>query len=468
MKVHPGRTILLNLKTPTRGCRYVHISPLHKSTTPLEAPTVTMAPSLGPATTKLSPLSILSTSSVLRTYLITRATSSPILLRACFAVLKQMLRPNAVLLSPERNPLLRWIFKHTFYAQFCAGENKSEVRRTLSDVRKAGYSGVILEYALEVLQEDSARAKTTAEEIEVFRKGMLESVEMTDPGDFVALKWSGLGQEALARLNKGLPPTPAMESTLFEVCDAASAKDIALLPGAELALTNRGIDAWTLNLQRKYNKHKALVYTTYQAYLCSTPSRLSSDLSIAQKEGFTLGVKLVRGAYLASEPKSNVWPSKAATDFAFDNIVEAVLRRTYTQLIQPMSPYNAVFPNVALVIASHNAPSIAKARTIRAQQAANNEPRIPCAYAQLRGMADEISCKLIADAIQERQTGGQTGVDVDVPNAYKCATWGTVGDCLQFLYRRAKENQDAAGRTVDTRRAMGLELWRRVKVGIGM
>jgi proline dehydrogenase-like protein len=458
------RTNLLNFKTPARCCRYVHNSTLHNSATPLEAPPVTMTSYVSPVAKKLPPLSILSTSSVLRSYLITRATSSPILLGACFAVLKQMLRPNAVILSPERNPLLRWIFKHTFYTQFCAGENKTEVRHTLADVRKTGYSGVILEYALELLQEDGATKKTTAEEIAVFRKGMLDSIDMADPGDFVALKWSGLGEEALGLLNKGLPPTSEMESTILEVCDAAAAKDIALLPGAELEITNQGIDAWTLNLQRKYNKQKALVYTTYQAYLCSTPSRISRDLAVAQNDGFTLGVKLVRGAYLASEPKSNVWPSKAATDEAFDHIVEALLRRTYTQLIQPSSPYKAVFPDVALLIASHNAPSIAKAREIRVQQAANREPRILCTYAQLRGMADEISCGLIADARQERQAG----VEVDVPRPYKCATWGTVGECLHFLYRRAAENQDAAGRTVETRRAMGLELWRRVKARVGM
>ncbi len=51
-----------------------------------------------------------------------------------------------------------------------------------------GYSGVILEYALEVLEGDIPTPEETAKEIEVFRKGMLETIEMARPGDYIGLK----------------------------------------------------------------------------------------------------------------------------------------------------------------------------------------------------------------------------------------------------------------------------------------
>jgi hypothetical protein len=417
--------------------------------------------------------------------MITRMTSSPLLLRTCFAILKRMLNPNATLLSPQRNPLLKWLFKHTFYAQFCAGENKAEVQRTIRNVKHAGYTGVILEYALEVLKDDSsssgaATTTTTADEIATWRQGMLDTVAMCSPGDFVALKWSGIGQEALGLLDSGSPPSPAMHAAMIEVCDRATEKQAALLPGAELEVTNVGIDRWTLDLQRRYNRTapgKALVYTTYQSYLRSTPAHIARDLAIAQRQGFTLGIKLVRGAYLASEPREAVLESKAATDAAYDAIVAAVLTRTYNDVLVPADDYDAAdmrFPPVAVMLASHNDVSVARARAIRDGQAARGEELVECSYAQLQGMADEISCGLVKASgerkAEREKRGGGDGVAgmVDVPLAFKCATWGSVGQCLNFLYRRALENQDAAGRTVETRKAMGLELRRRARKVVGL
>jgi hypothetical protein len=412
----------------------------------------------------------LPTSSVLRSYLITRLTSSPVLLRACFGILRRMLDPRAVLLSPERNRALRWLFKHSFYAQFCAGENKTEVQRTVARVKAAGYTGVILELALEVLKGEAGAARTTGDEIALWRRGMLDTVDMSAPGDFIALKWSGIGREAQKLLDRGADPTPEMHAAMREVCDLAAARGAALLPGAELEATNAGIDRWTLALQRVYNAAPApapaLMYTTYQAYLRSTPARLARDLAAAADGDFTLGVKLVRGAYLASEPAGAAQPSKEATDTAYDGLAAAVLTRRWNAVLP--APYDgARFPRVAVMLATHNAASVAAARRLRADQAraAGGRDMVPLAYAQLQGMADEISCELVAAS--KRAAAGD-GKDVDRPRPFKCATWGTVGECLNFLYRRALENQDAAGRTAETRRAMGMELARRSRAFFGL
>jgi hypothetical protein len=100
-----------------------------------------------------------------------------------------MLDSKSILLNPDRNIFLKWIFKHTFYAQFCAGENKAEVQAKIAQLKNMGYTGVILEYALEVLGGEAASTETTAREVETWRKGMLETVEMASKGDFVGLKW---------------------------------------------------------------------------------------------------------------------------------------------------------------------------------------------------------------------------------------------------------------------------------------
>lgn len=121
-------------------------------------------------------------------------SSSPVLLNACFAALNRMLSSTFPLTDPDRNPLLRWLLKRTFYAQFCAGESRAEVQRSIREIKGLGYTGVILEYALEVLEgggkgEGAVSAAKTAEEVETWRRGMVETVEMAEEGDFVGLKY---------------------------------------------------------------------------------------------------------------------------------------------------------------------------------------------------------------------------------------------------------------------------------------
>ena len=47
------------------------------------------------------------------------------------------------------------------------------------------------------------------------------------------------------------------------------------------------------------------------------------------------------------------------------------------------------------------------------------------------------------------------------PKAYKYVVWGSVGECLKYLIRRAEENRDAVVRAKGTRMALRAELWRR-------
>lgn len=377
-----------------------------------------------------------------------------------------MLSSNSTFFHPEKNALLRGILKHTFYAQFCAGENGAEVSRTLKSIKGTGYSGVILEYALEVLEsKDMPTPEQTNREIQTWRKGVLESVAVTSMGDYVGLKWSGLGVEALRLLKANEGPTPEMKAAILEVCNAATAKGVRLLPGAEMESMNGGIDEWTLDAMRQYNRNgNVVMYNTYQAYLRSTPDKLARHLRVAKEEGFVLGAKVVRGAYLAAEPRERVWSSKEETDRCYDGLVEALLGRRWNDILQtPNRMQKQAFPEVSLVIASHNLPSVRKAMAIRNFQAGTGAERIDCAYAQLYGMADDVSAELVqaSKPVVREEIKGE---DTDRPITLKCATWGALDECLNFLLRRAAENKDAAGRTVDTRKAMGKEIGRRLRV----
>lgn len=244
---------------------------------------------------------------------------------------------------------------------------------------------------------------------------------------------------------------------------------------AEQQSLQDGIFAWTLDYMRKYNKKipgKAVVYCTYQAYLKAASKILAEHISIARKENFTLGIKLVRGAYLHSDPRHLIHDTKADTDMTYDGIAESVIRRQYNTVLQPAAgEFSQPFPSVSLVLACHNLLSVRKAHAIRCHQAADNESRIDMVYAQLQGMADEISCELVQAARlgfdAKVDPGVQKAKAVDVPQAYKYLVWGTTGECMKYLLRRAQENQDAVQRTREGRNAMVWELFRRLRGGLG-
>lgn len=252
-----------------------------------------------------------------------------------------------------------------------------------------------------------------------------------------------------------------------EVCDLAAAKGVALLPSAEETNTAPAYHEWTMNLQRKYNKERSrpVLYNTYQLYLRGMPAELSKHLTSAKRDGHVLGVKLVRGAYLSSEPKHLLWPTAEATHAAYDSVAEAVLKRQYGGLVQPVHGDGSEgFPEVDLVLATHNAVSVRKAQALRTEQVQQGVERIPLSYAQLQGMADEVSCELI----QASKASNSDKKIVEVPRVFKCTTWGTMTQCLNYLLRRAAENKDAASRTRESRVAMGKEMRRRLMALFGL
>ncbi|KAN0093741.1 FAD-linked oxidoreductase [Hyaloscypha variabilis] len=431
---------------------------------------------------KAAPLSVLPLSSIFRSLAITSISSSPLLLGPSLAIMSKLAHSQSPILSPDTNPLLRYFLKRTFYRQFCAGENAMEVKHTVDSLKAIGFKGVILGYAKEVVMDETQTASlsscsdTNAEtaeacirnEIIPWANGTLETVKMTAPGDFVALKFTGAGSQALFDLTNKRDPSPALREAIDSVCNLAAERGVRLLFDAEQQAVQAGIDAWTLEYMRKFNKTapgKAVIYGTYQAYLKATPSVLASHLAAARQDGFTLGVKLVRGAYLGSDPRHLIHETKAQTDTAYNGIAESLALRCYNSILKPAeSDKNAEFPEVNVVLAGHNHTSVRRIQALRTTQAQKGEPQTELVYAQLQGMADEVSCELV----QAGQVEGEEVGKVDVPKAYKYLVWGTTGECMKYLLRRAQENRDAVERTLEGRNAMAAELWRRVRKVVGV
>lgn len=215
-----------------------------------------------------------------------------------------------------------------------------------------------------------------------------------------------------------------------------------------------GIDDWTIEFSRKYNRglEQAVVFGTYQAYKKACPDVLAKHLALAQKDNFALGVKLVRGAYIESDPRELFHDTKEETDECYDTLSSSVLLRQFGSCVKGEGEY----PAASLVVASHNAESVRQARSILESGRAKSD----VAFAQLQGMADEVSCELVA--------ASQADKTKDPLPAYKYIVWGTTGECMKYLLRRAQENKDAVQRTKGGRDAMWAELVRRCKSVVGL
>ncbi|KAE8411759.1 hypothetical protein BDV36DRAFT_288448 [Aspergillus pseudocaelatus] len=403
-----------------------------------------------------------------RSLLVATISSHPWLLTPALRTLSLIAHPRLSFLDVNKNAILRGVLKTTFYSHFCAGENAVEVTGTIDRIKHMGFKGVILTYAREIVvdassqkvnspttNDEKANAQATkSPEIEAWRQGVLETVEMLGTDDFLALKLTGAGPQVMHALSSNQSLPEQMMFALQDVCTRAIERNARIFVDAEQQSVQSGIDAVALDLMRRYNRNGiAVVYNTYQAYLKSTPENLLSHLGLADKEGFTLGVKLVRGAYINSEPRHLINDTKPGTDDSYNVIAAGILRHQYGSF-----GVGRQFPSAELFLATHNKESALAADSLYKERLAAGQPTTKVQYGQLLGMADEVSCRLL----QLRDDSSQAAQKAS-PEVYKCLSWGTLEDCLSYLLRRAVENRDAVGRTKQEYYALKMEAKRRIK-----
>ncbi|KAK6449371.1 pyrroline-5-carboxylate reductase [Trichoderma asperellum] len=325
-----------------------------------------------------------------------------------------------------------------------------------------GFRGVILTYAKEtsgkssnekVLSNDDSQSVDA--EIMAWHQGVLQTVKMIGDGDFLALKLTGAGEAVTTALSLGKPLPKQMESALLDVCDEAISRHVNVFLDAEQHHVQSGIDKVALNLMRRYNRGGvAVVFNTYQGYLKSTPRIILDHLHNAREEQFVIGLKLVRGAYMSTEPRHLIHDTKEETDISYDSIVEGLIQGQYANWTQDEAFSS---PKLELFLATHNRPSTIKAQKLQNFRMHAQLPLIRIQYGQLLGMADEVSLTLLQ--LNKEDTSDKPFAATEV---YKCLTWGTLNDCIFYLLRRANENKDAVTRTLAEYKALKREALRRM------
>ncbi|WWD18940.1 hypothetical protein CI109_103396 [Kwoniella shandongensis] len=260
-----------------------------------------------------------------------------------------------------------------------------------------------------------------------------------------------------------------------------TAKDnsIKLFVDAEHTFYQPALDAYTILLSQEFNRppkdkkaewHGPLIYGTYQSYLVRQPGHLAAALAHAEKNGYALGIKLVRGAYFVQERKKwidegrpgadPIWPDKPATDVAYNNSINTVLTTLARQLTSS-HPERAL----SVVFGTHNPDScdliteglksvglvdeVADGR-LRLRDGAKGRIGV----AQLYGMKDDLTDRMAARFVYE-----------GVPIAIKYIAYGKLSEVMPFLGRRAIENKSLMtgdqGAAAERRR-IGGELKRRI------
>ena len=257
---------------------------------------------------------------------------------------------------------------------------------------------------------------------------------------------------------EGRQPPEALTRAIDTICKQAQSQGSRIWIDAEQQIFQPTIDAWTTDLMRRHNIHgDALVYTTIQTYLKNSRAMIGKYLQTASDEGWTLGIKQVRGAYIASDVRDRIWDTKAQTDDSYNSIARDLLAKNTADGVFPGFKAQK-FPDLRLFLAGHNTESIRLATAFVRELALAGKEVPLVQYGQLHGMADDVSCDLVeqfetaAENLEKHKNDGKAAAakyELELkaaPVVYKCLNWGSVQECIHFLLRRAVENATAAER----------------------
>lgn len=107
-------------------------------------------------------------------------------------ILGRIAHSRSPFLDPDRNIVLGSILRAVVYNQFCGGNEKQEIVPVLGRLRQAGYAGVILQWAREIVAhgraETDSKVATSAEQIQTWLDGNLKGLSFVGRDDYYALK----------------------------------------------------------------------------------------------------------------------------------------------------------------------------------------------------------------------------------------------------------------------------------------
>ncbi|PCJ67889.1 MAG: proline dehydrogenase [Bacteroidetes bacterium] len=318
---------------------------------------------------------------------------------------------------------IKGIIKKTIFHQFCGGESIAESASSAKELYENGI-GAILDYSVEGEGSPEDFKDTYEELVRVINESANKPeypfavFKCTGISDFSSLEKKSNQEE--------LSETESREYVVFKerlrsLCELASVKKTKLLIDAEETWIQKAIDDGAYENMSIFNRDEAVVYNTVQLYRKGRIEEIANQIKVARDQGYKLGFKLVRGAYMEKETaraselgyKNPIQDSKEDTD------------RDYDAALQLCFDNKDV---VSIMAGTHNETSSYKlAQLLEENNIDKSDDRFW--FAQLYGMSDHISFNLAHAGF----------------NVAKYLPYGPVKEVLPYLSRRAQENSSVKG-----------------------
>ncbi|GAB3530737.1 proline dehydrogenase family protein [Pontibacter brevis] len=320
---------------------------------------------------------------------------------------------------------VKFIVKQTVFNHFCGGETIEESERAIKELSQYNI-GTILDYSVEGEGNEKSFNAT--------RDELLRTVEKARGNKhipFSVFKVTGLVDINLLEKVQAKQELSAEERAAFErgrdrmnaICQRCFEANVPVFVDAEESWIQETIDNLTYEMMALYNKDRAIVYNTYQMYRHDRLDVIKRDYATAVKEGYYLGAKLVRGAYMEKERRranaegypDPINPSKEASDKLFDDALRFCIER---------------IDRIYFCAGTHNEQSSYLLMDLMAaHDIAPDDERVY--FSQLYGMSDNLSYNL-----------AKAGY-----NVAKYVPYGPVEAVMPYLLRRANENTAIAGQS---------------------
>jgi proline dehydrogenase len=321
-------------------------------------------------------------------------------------------------------PGAAWMVKNTIYRQFVGGT---------SLVNALPFIERLYERNVTSMLDYGAEAKSTDEDYNNFMKEVLRGIEFSaeaPAANAVVVKMTALApDDLLVNLNDEVTDFDAttnadLQATLRRldaICGLAEKRGVQVYIDGEESWMQNTIDQLANRMMSRYNRKEVIVLNTFQLYRHDRLAYLKLSHETAQKEGYKLGTKLVRGAYMVKENArakakgypTPIQPSLEATHADFNAAVRYCVDNVET---------------ISCCIGSHNEDSVRLLTELIAEKGLpRDHPHLRCA--QLLGMSGNLTFNLAANGY----------------NVSKYLVYGPVKEVLPYLVRRAQENTSVTG-----------------------
>jgi len=317
------------------------------------------------------------------------------------------------------------IIRSTVFDHFCGGVTEKDCMATIDKMYSKNVHSV-LDY--------SAEGKEVKEQFDLAMEKTLNNLKFGKEKDsvpFAVFKPTGFGRLTIyQKITEGVELNSQekeewkrIKNRYEIVSKGAFDADVPLLIDAEESWMQDAADDLIEAMMRKYNKEKVIVFGTLQLYRMDRLEYLKKLHKRAKDQGFKVGMKLVRGAYMEKEReraeekgyKDPICVNKAATDKLFNDVLQYMFDN---------------LNDMAIFLGTHNEESsYLLMDLVNESKLDKKDQRIW--FGQLFGMSDHISYNLAKEGY----------------NVAKYLPYGPVRDVMPYLIRRAEENTSVEGQT---------------------